>query len=82
MLSSTVIGALGGVAVQCYANVARQLPALASPWMHAASAVVGAGAATYVVAYEEKTSAYVKGKLDNRMGAERARQVAAANTSQ
>ena len=82
MLSSTVIGALGGVAVQCYANVARQLPALASPWMHAASAVVGAGAATYVVGYEEKTSAYVKGKLDNRMGAERARQVAAANTSQ
>lgn len=80
MLSSTVVGAIFGVGVQCYANVARQLPALSSPWLHAASAAVGAGAATYVVDYEEKTSTYVKGKLDDRMRAERARQVSAANS--
>ena len=65
--------------MSCYANVARSLPALSSPWIHAASAVVGAGAASYVVGYEEKTSGYVKGQLEDRMQAERARRAAAAN---
>jgi hypothetical protein len=62
-----------------YANVARQLPAMSSPWLHGLSAVVGASAATWLVDYEEKTSAYVQGKLDDRMRAERARRVAAAH---
>lgn len=65
--------------MSCYANVARSLPALSSPWMHAASAMVGAGAATYVVGYEEKTNTYVKGQLEDRMQAERARRAASPN---
>jgi hypothetical protein len=65
--------------VSCYANVARSLPAMSSPWIHVASAAVGAGVASYVVGYEEKTSTYVKGQLEDRMQAERARRAAAAN---
>ncbi len=52
---------------------------MSSPWIHVASAAVGAGVASYVVGYEEKTSTYVKGQLEDRMQAERARRAAAAN---
>lgn len=56
-----------------YANAARKLPAMASPWKHVVSAVAGAGVATWVVDYEEKTSQYVQESLSNRMAAEGSR---------
>lgn len=72
-MSSTVVGALLGLGVQMYANAARKLPVMSSPWKHAVSAVVGAGVATWVVEYEERTSQYVQGTLSNRMAAEGSR---------
>ena len=72
-MSSTVVGALLGLGAQVYANAARKLPAMSSPWKHAVSAVVGAGVATWVVDYEEKTSQYVQESLSNRIAAEGSR---------
>lgn len=62
-MSATVVGALLGVGVQLYANVAQKLPALSSPWRHAASAVIGAGAASWVLGVEERATKDVQGKV-------------------
>ena len=72
-MSSTVVGALLGLGAQVYANAARKLPAMSSPWKHVVSAVAGAGVATWVVDYEAKTSEYVQASLSNRMAAEGSR---------
>lgn len=60
-MSATVVGALLGVGVQLYANVAQKLPALSSPWRHAASAVIGAGVASLVLDVEERATKDVQG---------------------
>ncbi len=72
-MSSTVVGALLGVGAQVYANAARKLPAMASPWKHVVSAAAGAGVAAWVVDYEAKTSDHVQKSLANRMAAEGSR---------
>jgi len=66
-MSATVVGALLGVGVQLYANVAQKLPALSSPWRHAVSAVIGAGAASWVLDVEERATKDVQGGLDMAM---------------
>lgn len=77
-MSSSIVGALFGVGVQMYANVARKMPAMSSPWKHVVSGFVGAGAASWLVEYEDRTTKVVQGKLADRMAAERSRRAAEA----
>ncbi|KAI8109514.1 hypothetical protein M9434_000796 [Picochlorum sp. BPE23] len=69
-MSATVVGALLGVGVQLYANVAQKLPALSSPWRHAASAVIGAGFASLVLDVEERATKDVQERMAARVAAD------------
>jgi len=69
-MSATVVGALLGVGVQLYANVAQKLPALSSPWRHAASAVIGAGVASLVLDVEERATKDVQERMAARVAAD------------
>ncbi|WPT12653.1 hypothetical protein PSENEW3_00002497 [Picochlorum sp. SENEW3] len=69
-MSATIVGALLGVGVQLYANVAQKLPALSSPWRHAASAVIGAGVASLVLDVEERATKDVQERMAARVAAD------------
>jgi len=62
-MSAPIVGALLGVSVQIYANLVQKLPVMYTPWRHVMSGALGAGFASYVVQYEERTAKELDGTL-------------------
>eukprot|EP00890_Picochlorum_soloecismus_P005413 jgi/Picsp_1/5873/NSC_03231-R1_protein len=74
-MSAPIIGALLGVSVQIYANLVQKLPGMYTPWKHAITGALGAGFASYLVEYEERTAKELDGKTAARLEAEQKRRV-------